>query len=366
MTNTEGSPNGTIRPAKFRRGRGAISNASGRFEEEQREAVADGWEHDSDELAPLRTTVTVERPKRIITRNRSPDVPFDRSINPYRGCEHGCIYCYARPTHSYHGLSAGLDFETRLFAKPDAARLLARELDAPGYRPAPIAIGTNTDPYQPIEKRWRITRQVLEVLARARHPVTLVTKSALVLRDLDILEDLATRGLVRVFLSVTSLDHRLARKMEPRASAPHRRLRAIECLAGAGIPTGVMVAPIIPAINDHEIDAILAAARAAGATTAGYVPIRLPFEVKDLFAEWLDEHFPDRKAHVLTLIRDLRGGRMNDPRFGRRMRGQGPLAALLAQRFQLACRRLGLNERAEPSPAASGSATDPGRQLTLF
>ncbi len=359
---------GTACPAERRRGRGAVSNVSGRFEREQREAVDDGWAHEDDELAPLRTTVTFERPRRIITRNRSPDVPFDRSINPYRGCEHGCIYCYARPSHSYHGLSAGLDFETRLFAKPGAARLLERELNARGYAPHPIAIGTNTDPYQPIERRWQITRQVLEVLARARHPVSLVTKSVLVLRDLDILEDLAANGLVRVFISLTTLDHRLARTMEPRASAPHRRLHAIARLAEAGVPTGVMVAPVIPAINDHEIEAILTAAHAAGATSAGYVPIRLPHEVKDLFGEWLAEHFPERKARVLALIRDLRGGRLNDPQFGRRMRGQGPLAALLSRRFRLVCRRLGFDQRYD-LPSAPDRPIKPGaehQQLTLL
>ncbi len=330
-------------PPDARRGRGARSNASGRFEREVRLDTDDGWERADDAAAPLRTTVTVEHPRRVIARNSSPDVPFDRSINPYRGCEHGCIYCYARPTHAYLGLSPGLDFETRLFAKPDAPARLAAELARPGYRCRPIALGTNTDPYQPIERDWKIMRGILEVLEAAGHPLTIVTKSHLVTRDIDILARMAARRLATVTLSVTTLDAHLARRLEPRASTPRRRLAAIRALDHAGVPTGVMLAPVIPALNDHEIESILEAARAAGARTASWTMLRLPLEIRELFAEWLAEERPERARRILGLIATMRGGRLNDPRFGARMRGTGPYAELIAQRFRLASKRLGFN-----------------------
>jgi DNA repair photolyase len=327
-----------------RRGRGSLSNASGRYEPHAKVPFDDGWQS-LDDLPPFRTYVQTEKPRRIIARNESPDLGFDRSINPYRGCEHGCIYCYARPTHAYQGLSPGLDFETKLFVKPDAPELLARELAAPGYEPRMIALGTNTDPYQPIERKWQVTRRLLEVLRDAGHPVGIVTKSALVLRDLDILSEMAKRSLVKVALSVTSLDHRLARAMEPRAATPQRRLEALRRLSDAGIPAAVMVAPIIPAINDAEIERILDAAAAAGATEAGYVMLRMPLEIKDLFREWLREHFPDKLNHVIALVRELHGGKDYDPTFGKRQTGTGPYAWSVGRRFELACRRLGLNQR---------------------
>jgi DNA repair photolyase len=287
--------------------------------------------------------VQEETPRRIITRNESPDISFDRSINPYRGCEHGCAYCFARPTHAYMGLSPGLDFETRLFAKPTAARLLERELAKPGYEVRTMAIGTNTDPYQPIERRYRIMREVLEVLDRASHPVGIVTKSALVARDIDILARMAGRNLVKVALSVTTLDRRLARAMEPRAATPARRLETLRLLSAAGIPTTVMVAPIIPALNESEIERILEAAAAAGVGEAGYVLLRLPLEVKDVFKEFLDREYPDRARHVMSLIRSMRGGKEYDSAWGERMRGSGPFAWQIGRRFALAARRLGLN-----------------------
>ncbi|MFQ5347949.1 MAG: PA0069 family radical SAM protein [Rhodothalassiaceae bacterium] len=335
---------GAWRPPERRRGRGARSNASGRYEAERRLAIDDGWS--SPEEAPaLRTEVTIETPRQVITRNASPDVPFDRSINPYRGCEHGCIYCYARPSHAWLGLSPGLDFETRLFARPEAPKLLERELARAGYRCRPIALGTNTDPYQPIEREWNIMRGILEVLDAASHPLTIVTKSHLVTRDIDILARMAGRRLVSVALSVTTLDARLARCMEPRASTPSRRLEAIRRLSAAGVPTGVMVAPVIPALTDHEIEAILEAAHDAGATHAAWIMLRLPLEVRDLFAEWLAEETPDRARRILNRIGAVRGGRLNDPRFGARMRGDGPFAELVARRFRLARNRLGLDAR---------------------
>ncbi|MEO1291653.1 MAG: PA0069 family radical SAM protein [Pseudomonadota bacterium] len=333
---------GTAIAAERRRGRGAGTNASGRYERESRSSFDDGWDIE-DELPPLRTEVATDRSRTIIARNTSPDVPFDRSINPYRGCEHGCIYCFARPTHAYLGLSPGLDFETKLTVKPDAARLLEVSLRRPGYRVAPIAIGTNTDPYQPIEREHRIMRQVLEVLRAYRHPVTIVTKGAIISRDVDILGDMAADGLARVAISLTSLDHRLSRIMEPRAASPQRRLDAIRRLSEAGIQTGVMTAPLIPAINDSEIEALLGAAKDAGAVWADYVALRMPLEIKDLFREWLDEHFPDRAGRVIALIREMHGGKDYDPQWGRRMRGEGVYAKLIAQRFTLAQRRFGLD-----------------------
>ncbi|MGM4980087.1 MULTISPECIES: PA0069 family radical SAM protein [Rhizobium] len=327
-----------------RRGRGAGLNPSGRFEARQRETFDDGWQT-LEELPPFKTEVQVEKPRTAITRNESPDIPFDRSINPYRGCEHGCIYCFARPTHAYMGLSPGLDFEAKLFAKPDAAKLLERELAKPGYKPRVIAIGTNTDPYQPIEKEWRIMRQILEVLNRANHPVAIVTKSALVMRDIDILKDMAAKNLVRVGLSVTTLDRKLARTMEPRAATPPRRLEAIQALSEAGIRTSIMVAPIIPALNDHEIERILDAGKAAGALEASYVILRLPLEVSPLFRDWLLQHYPDRYRHVMSLVRSMRGGKDYDAEFGKRMKGAGPYAWQISRRFEMATRRLDLTRR---------------------
>ncbi len=336
-------------PLAAQRGRGALTNASGRFEPEIRVCEDDGWDSPCD-VPPLRTSVTPERAKTIITRNESPDISFDRSINPYRGCEHGCVYCFARPTHAYLGLSAGLpDFETRLFSKTNAAALLERELSAmPGYRARTIAIGTNTDPYQPIERTQNVMRQVLGVLSRANHPVGIVTKSALVVRDIDLLAPMAEKGLVKVALSVTTLDPELARTMEPRASSPARRLDAMRRLAEAGIPTAVMVAPIIPSINDAEIEAILARARAMGAREAGYVMLRLPLEVRDLFAEWLTVHYPGKLGHVLSLVRSVRDGKLYDAEYGKRMTGSGPYAWMVGRRFEAAAARLGLVKRRIP------------------
>lgn len=329
------------------RGRGAGLNMSGRFEINTREIFDDGWSS-LEELAPFKTEVQIEKPRTIITRNQSPDLSFDRSINPYRGCEHGCVYCFARPTHAYMGLSAGVDFEARLFAKPDAPRLLERELSRPGYKVQPIAIGTNTDPYQPVEKKWRIMRQLLEVLEAAGHPVGIVTKSALVMRDIDVLSRMASKGLARVALSVTTLDRKLARTMEPRAATPERRLEAIRALSDAGIPVSVMVAPVIPGLNDHEIERILDSVKAAGADAAGYVMLRLPIEVSPLFRDWLLRHYPDRYRHVMSLIRSMRGGKDYDAEFGKRMRGTGPYAWQIARRFDLTAKRLGLNARKTP------------------
>ncbi|THK36890.1 PA0069 family radical SAM protein [Ensifer sp. MPMI2T] len=325
-----------------RRGRGAGLNMSGRFEPQSREVFDDGWES-IEELPPFKTEVQVEKPRAVITRNESPDIGFDRSINPYRGCEHGCIYCFARPTHAYMGLSAGLDFESKLFAKPDAPRLLERELARPDYKVRPIAIGTNTDPYQPIEKEWRIMRQILEVLKAANHPVMIVTKSAMVTRDIDLLAPMAEMGLARVGISVTTLDRKLARTMEPRASTPTKRLEAIRAVSDAGIPTGVLVSPIIPALNDHEIERVLDSAKAAGASEASYVLLRLPLEVSPLFRDWLLRNYPDRYRHVMSLIRSMRGGKDYDAEFGKRMKGAGPYAWQIGRRFELASKRLGLN-----------------------
>ncbi|MFE1601916.1 PA0069 family radical SAM protein [Methylobacterium sp. ID0610] len=333
--------------AEQRRGRGATANPTGRFEPARREAFADGWERD-EALPPLRTEVTIERARTIITRNDSPDIGFDRSINPYRGCEHGCVYCFARPNHAYAGLSPGLDFETKLFAKPNAADLLTRELSAKGYRPRVIALGTATDPYQPIERRHRITRGVLEVLDRFNHPVGIVTKSDLVLRDLDLLRSMAARGLVRVALSVTTLDPVLARRMEPRAPRPEKRLAAIRALADAGVPVMVLMAPVIPGLNDHEIEALLARAREAGASECGSVLLRLPHELADLVRDWFAEHYPDRAARTFALLAEARGGQVYDATFGRRFTGSGPYAALLADRMRQAARRLGYGEGRTP------------------
>ena len=356
--------------ADRRRGRGAASNPSGRLEAFQREPIDDGWTAD-EAPAPLATEVTVERPRTIIARNDSPDISFDQSINPYRGCEHGCFYCYARPTHAYQGLSAGLDFESRLFVKDGAAALLERELANPKYKPKVIALGANTDAYQPIERQYRVTRAVLEVLAKARHPVGIVTKSNLVLRDLDLLAPMAADGLVKVFVSVTTVDRALARRMEPRAPTPERRLEAIEKLAEAGVPVGVMAAPIIPAVNDGEIETILTRAYAAGAREAGYVALRLPLELRESFREWLAVNFPDKLKRAITLTQSMHGGKDYESQWGRRMAGSGPYAWMIGRRFEIAAKRLGYREtplslRSDlfraPAPAEAGAP----RQLSLF
>ena len=353
------------KPSTTPRGRGATSNASGRFESLAREAFDDGWNDDDASPTPLRTTVTAEKARTIITRNDSPDIGFDRSINPYRGCEHGCIYCYARPAHAYMGLSPGLDFESRLFFKPDAARLLEGELAKRFYRPATIHIGGNTDPYQPQERTLRVTRQVLEVLSAFRHPLSIITKSALIARDLDILGPMGEAGLARAAVSITTLDRKLARIMEPRAATPQRRLDAIRSLSAAGVPTIVMFAPVIPGLNDAELEAVLRAAAAAGAMGAGYVALRLPLEIKDLFHDWLKTSLPDRAARVMSLVRQMRGGRDYDPQWGKRMKGEGPIAELVAARFKIARRRLGLDRTAPPLdvsqfrvPARAGDQID--------
>jgi DNA repair photolyase len=357
---------GTAVDRERRRGRGTASNASGRYEPLARVAFDDGWQG-LDELPPFTTTVTVDSTRKILARNDSPDISFDRSINPYRGCEHGCVYCFARPTHAYLGLSPGLDFESKLFMKPNAPELLERELSAPGYVPKTIAIGTNTDPYQPIERRFKIMRGILEVLERAGHPVGIVTKSNLVLRDLDILARMAKRNLVKVAVSVTTLDTKLARVMEPRASTPPRRLEALRQLTAAGVPTSAMVAPVIPAINDAEIERILEAVAATGVRHAGYVLLRLPLEVRDLFREWLIENFPDRYRHVFKLIRDTRGGKDYDSTWGKRMTGSGPVAWMIGRRFEVACERLGFNKSRAATTTEHFRAPRPAaEQLALF
>jgi DNA repair photolyase len=330
------------------KGRGAVSNPAGRFETTRLEAADDGWGGLDEPPRRPETVLLADRPRRAITRNTSPDVPFDQSVNPYQGCEHGCIYCFARPSHGYWNLGAGLDFETRIFHKPGLAPLLDRELAAPGYECKPINLGANTDPYQPAEREHGTTRALLEVLLAHRHPVTIVTKGALVLRDLDLLAALAERRLCSVAVSLTTLDDGLKRRLEPRAAAPRARLRVIRELAGAGVPVTVLLAPMIPALNDHEMEQLLQAAAEAGAKHAGFMLLRLPHELGMLFEQWLREHYPQRADRVLNLLRDARGGRLNDPRFGHRMRGDGPYAVLLAARFKAACRRVGLNEARGP------------------
>jgi DNA repair photolyase len=351
-----------------RKGRGAASNDSGRFEAEKRVAFDDGWGAADEEPAPLTTTLSVDSTRTIIARNDSPDIGFDRSINPYRGCEHGCIYCYARPSHAYLGLSPGLDFESRLFYKPQAAKLLAAELRKKGYICRPIALGSNTDPYQPVERKLGITRAILEVLRDFRHPVTIVTKSALIQRDVEILGEMARDRLAMVAISVTTLDRPLARVMEPRAATPERRLETIATLAAAGVPVGVMSAPMIPALNDSEMEQILERARAAGATSAAYTLLRLPLELKELFKEWLETHFPGKAAHVLSLVAQTHGGRLYDSTWSTRMTGAGPYADVLRLRFERACRRLGFNER-NTQKLDTGRFLPPpqkGDQLALF
>ena len=349
-----------------RRGRGTLSNASGRYEPLARVAFDDGWQG-IDELPPFKTTVTVDSTRKIIARNDSPDVSFDRSINPYRGCEHGCVYCFARPTHAYLGLSPGLDFESKLFMKPNAPELLERELSSPDYSPKIIAIGTNTDPYQPIERRYQIVRRILEVLERAGHPVGIVTKSALVLRDVDILMRMAKRDLVKVAISITTLDPKLARVMEPRASTPPRRLEALRELVKAGVPASTLVAPVIPALNEAEIERILQAVAETGVRHAGYVLLRLPLELRDLFREWLIENFPDRYRHVISLIRQTRGGKDYDSTWGKRMTGSGPIAWMIGRRFEVACERLGFNLTSVKTTTAHFQKPRPAtEQLDLF
>jgi DNA repair photolyase len=344
-------PSQQLPTIRLHRGRGAASNPEGRFESIRHQAEDDGWQSALlDEDAPRpQTCVTDERARSVISRNDSPDIGFSQAINPYRGCEHGCIYCYARPSHSYLNLSPGLDFETKLRAKGNFAEVLRAELARPGYVVSPINIGSNTDPYQPIEKRWRLTRAALELLAECRHPCTIVTKNALVERDLDILAPMARERLVQVFVSVNSLDNRLAAGLEPRASAPHRRIQAIATLHEAGVPVGVMVAPIIPALNDRDMEAVLAQAAAAGARSAGYTTLRLPHELKNLFREWLALHVPQRAGHVMSLVQQMNGGRDYDSDFSTRMHGQGVFADLLRTRFEIGCRRHGLNRARELS-----------------
>jgi len=333
--------NATHHPTK---GRGALSNREGRYESLSREAEDDGWGEFELPVAPRKTTVITDASRTVISRNESPDIPFNQSVNPYRGCEHGCIYCYARPTHAYLGLSPGLDFETKLFAKPDAAKLLSDEINRANYRCEAIAMGTNTDPYQPVERKMKVTRSIIEVLARHRHPLTFTTKSALIERDIDLLAGMAADNLVSVYISITTLNNELARCMEPRAAAPQRRLKTVERLRAAGVPTGVLVAPVIPALNDSELESILEKAAAAGAQSAGYILLRLPGEVSALFQEWLGEQYPLKAAHVMSLVRATRGGRDNDPNFGARMRGQGEVAHLISRRFAVATKRLGLGK----------------------
>lgn len=347
------------RPLK---GRGTADSPDGRYNAMQRERVDDGWFQIPDDTP--RTRVSIETPKSIITRNQSPDLPFSQSINAYRGCEHGCIYCYARPSHAYLGLSPGLDFETRLTAKPQAAGLLKQEISKPGYQCSAISLGANTDPYQPIERDYRITREILQVLNEAHHPCHIVTKSAMIERDIDILKAMAQRDLVRVHISVTTLDHQLSRVMEPRATAPKRRLQTISTLHQAGIPVTVLIAPVIPVLTDYELESIVTAVRDAGARAVDYILLRLPMEVSDLFEDWLHTHRPDQATHILNRIRDLRGGRKNDARFGHRLHGEGIFANLLAQRFARICKTTGMTTKSPP--LRCDLFQPPGGQMTLF
>ena len=357
-----------MKPAAPRKGRGAVISPDGRFDAWRREAAEDGWWRDEDE-APV-TELIVDSAKSVINYNTSPDIPYDRSINPYRGCEHGCAYCFARPSHAYLGLSPGLDFETKIAWKADAAVCLRRELARPSYVCRPVALGINTDAWQPVERRLRVSRDILEVLAETRHPVTIVTKSALILRDLDLLAEMARDGLAHVAVSITTLDAGLARAMEPRAPSPLRRLAVVAALAEAGIPTSVMVAPLIPALTDHELEAILEAARDAGAGSAGYILLRLPHEVKPLFRAWLDANQPGRAEHVYSLMRQMHGGKEYDSAFGNRQRGSGPLAEIIAGRFGNVLRRLGLDKPSLPMNVAAFRPPQPhlppAPQMSLF
>lgn len=347
------------------RGRGTASTINPRYLEFNRERVDDGWAEESDR-GRIKTTVTPERPRTIISRNQSPDIPFEQSINPYRGCEHGCIYCYARPTHAYMDLSPGIDFESRLFAKENAAELLKKELARPGYECTPIALGANTDPYQPIERDRMITRQIIEVLAEHSHPLTIVTKSRLVERDMDLLAPMAERGLCKVFISITTLEEELALKMEPRAASPARRMATLSALAEAGIPAGVLFAPVIPSLNDTEMESVLTAAAGTGAESAGYIMLRLPHEIRHLFKEWLDTHEPLKSNHVMNMIKDLRGGRENDPNFFTRHRGKGVYADMIQKRFQHTCRRLGLNQHERDLVTDLFRPPDKTSQIEMF
>jgi DNA repair photolyase len=349
------------------KGRGAANNPQNRFERQEREVFDDGWAKDGEAAQAPRTEVTLTQARTIISRNASPDIPFTQSINPYQGCEHGCVYCYARPSHAYLGLSPGLDFETKLFAKANAVQLLRAELSRPGYRCEAVTLGANTDPYQPIERKYKLTRSILEALSECDHPLGIVTKSALVERDMDLLAPMAKKGLVHVFVSIGTLDHDLMRRLEPRSAAPARRLETLRALSAAGIPCGVLVAPIIPFLNDRDMEAVLERSAAHGAGMAGYILLRLPYELKDLFKDWLERNYPLKAAHVMSQLRQMRGGRENDPRFGKRMSGEGLFAQLQENRFRLACERNGLNLRGRVEldttrfkpPAAKG-------QLSLF
>ncbi|MCB5187706.1 PA0069 family radical SAM protein [Methylobacillus caricis] len=354
-----------LRPLVYK-GRGAVSNLSGRFEQHRHADEDDGWGNLDADLEPLRTEVIIDSSRSIINWNTSPDIPFDRSINPYRGCEHGCIYCFARPSHTYLGWSAGLDFESKILVKPDAAKLLRKELSKRNYQCATMAMGTNTDPYQPLEKQQRLTRQILEVLAEFRHPVSIVTKSAMVERDMDILAPMAEQGLAQVFISITTLDNQISRTLEPRAAAPRRRLQTIERLHAAGIPVGVMTAPVIPVLTDTELETILKAAAEAGAMSAGYVLLRLPLEVSPLFEEWVQLHYPLKAAHVMSIIRQSREGKTNQAEFHERMRGSGPFANMIRQRFKLMTKKLGLNQRDMRMNTTLFSPPGKATQLDLF
>lgn len=356
--------------------RGALSQIQGRFETEARAPFDDGWANEEQTDKTFQTTVMEERARSIIARNDSPDIPFELSINPYRGCEHGCIYCYARPSHAYLELSPGLDFETKLFAKTNAVELLKEEISSKGYRARPIAFGTNTDCYQPIERRYKVMRALLEVLATCDHPLTIVTKSALIERDIDLLAPMAKKNLVKAFISITTLDQRLARTLEPRAASPQRRVAVLRALASASIPCGVMVAPLIPALTDKSLEEVLQAASEAGATMAGWILLRLPNEVRPLFKEWLAAHYPQRADHVISIVKQSRGGRENDPNFGTRMTGSGNFVDLIGKRFDLACRRMGLNSEDNHMASRDGldcslfrppsSKQNPAGQMTLF
>ena len=350
---------------RYNKGRGAGSNPDSRYVEHKRESLDDGWYQEQDNR-PV-TECLVDKSRKIITYNQSPDVPFDRSINPYKGCEHGCSYCFARPTHAYLDLSPGLDFETKIFYKPDAAVLLEQELSKPGYQVAPIALGANTDAYQPLERKFEITRQILKVLHGYQHPVAIITKSSLIERDIDILSAMARDDLVKVIISVTTLDHELSRKLEPRAVSPTRRLRTITALSDAGIPTGVLFAPLIPALNDSEMETVLSNVSQAGAISASYVMLRLPLELKDIFQQWLQAHYPLKADHIMNVVRDLRGGQEYQAQFGERMRGRGEYATLMAQRFQLSCKNLGLNLNSiEMNTRLFKAPEKSGDQMALF
>ena len=358
----------SILPARSQKGRGAVSNIDGRFERHIHQEVDDGWLGQLMEDAPPRTKTTlgIDGARSVITRNQSPDVPFDRSINPYRGCEHGCVYCFARPSHAYLGLSPGLDFETKLFWKPDAPTLLRKQLSARSYSPAPIVIGTNTDPYQPVDRDKQLTRSIIKVLSDCQHPFSLITKNGLVTRDIDLIAPMAANNRASVAVSVTSLDHRLSNLLEPRASAPHRRLDAIRKLSDAGIPVTVLCAPIIPGLNDTEIENIVAACADAGARSVGHIVLRLPLEIASLFEEWLEAHYPDRKAKVISLIKQMRGGDIYQSEFGTRMRGTGPIADLIATRFKAARKKHGLDGRSLNLDCTGFKRPSADGQMSLF